>query len=224
MHVVVNIIITIVAYLLGAIPTSVWISRSFFKIDIRDYGSGNAGATNTFRVLGVKAGLIVFTVDILKGFLAVNLIHFTKYYIPHSGDYINIQLLLGIAAMIGHIFPIYVGFRGGKGVATLFGVICAISFYPTLIMAGVFFTTLILTRYVSLASMISGLSFPVLIIVVFKETTPALVIFSLIMAILMLFTHQKNIERLLAKEEKKANLPKIKKKKKESSEVIEETE
>lgn len=215
MHVIVNIVIIIVAYLLGSIPTSVWISRTFYNMDIRDHGSGNAGATNTFRVLGVKAGLVVFAVDILKGFGAVNLIHFTSYYIPDSGDYINIQLLLGIAAMIGHIFPIYVGFRGGKGVATLFGVICAISFYPTLIMAGVFFTTLILTRYVSLSSMISGLSFPVLIIVIFKETTPSLVIFSLIMAVLMLFTHQKNIERLLAKEEKKANLPKLKKKNKE---------
>ena len=211
MHIVVNIIITIVAYLLGSIPTSVWISRAFFDIDIREHGSGNAGATNTFRVLGVKAGLVVFAVDILKGFAAVNLIHFTNYYIPHSGDYINIQLLLGIAAMLGHIFPVYVGFKGGKGVATLFGVICAISLYPTLIMAGIFFTTLIITRYVSVSSMVSGLSFPVLIITVFKETTPSLVIFSLIMAILMLFTHQKNIERLLKKEEKKANL-KIKKK------------
>jgi len=218
MHIIVNIIIIIVAYLLGSIPTSVWISRSFYNIDIRDYGSGNAGATNTFRVLGVKAGIIVFFVDILKGFIAVNLIHFTKYYIPNSGDYINIQLLLGIAAMLGHIFPIYVGFKGGKGVATLFGVICAISFYPTLIMAGIFFITLILTRYVSLSSMISGLSFPVLIIVVFKETTPSLVIFSLIMAVLMLFTHQKNIERLLAKEEKKANLPKLKIKNKSGKE------
>jgi glycerol-3-phosphate acyltransferase PlsY len=219
MHIVVNIIITIVAYLLGSIPTSVWISRAFFNIDIREYGSGNAGATNTFRVLGVKAGIIVFIVDILKGFLAVNLIHFTKYYIPHSGDYINIQLLLGIAAMLGHIFPIYVGFKGGKGVATLFGVICAISFYPTLIMAGIFFLTLILTRYVSLSSMISGFSFPVLIIVIFKETTPTLVIFSLIMAVLMLFTHQKNIERLLRKEEKKANLPKLKKKNRQVKET-----
>jgi glycerol-3-phosphate acyltransferase PlsY len=218
MHIVVNIVITIVAYLLGSIPTSVWISRAFFDIDIREHGSGNAGATNTFRVLGVKAGIVVFIVDILKGFGAVNLIHFTNYYIPDSGDYINIQLLLGISAMIGHIFPIYVGFRGGKGVATLFGVICAISLYPTLIMAGVFLVTLIATRYVSLASMVSGLSFPVLIIVIFKETTPTLVIFSLIMAILMLFTHQKNIERLLAKEEKKANLPKIKKKKKDDDE------
>ena len=220
MHIVVNIIITIVAYLLGSIPTSVWISRAFFNIDIREYGSGNAGATNTFRVLGVKAGIIVFIVDILKGFIAVNLIHFTKYYIPHSGDYINIQLLLGIAAMLGHIFPIYVGFKGGKGVATLFGVICAISLYPTLIMAGIFFITLILTRYVSLSSMISGFSFPVLIIVIFKETTPTLVIFSLIMAVLMLFTHQKNIERLLRKEEKKANLPKLKKKNRQVKEAV----
>jgi len=214
MHIVVNIIITIVAYLLGSIPTSVWISRAFYNIDIRDFGSGNAGSTNTFRVLGVKAGIVVFIVDVVKGFVAVNLIHFTNYYIPHSGDYINIQLLLGIAAMLGHIFPIYVGFKGGKGVATLFGVICAISLYPTLIMAGIFVVTLVITRYVSLSSMVAGFSFPVLIIVIFKETTPTLVIFSLIMAILMLFTHQKNIERLLRKEEKKANLPKIKKKNK----------
>jgi len=210
MHIVVNILITILAYLLGSIPTSIWISRSFFNIDIRDYGSGNAGATNTFRVLGIKAGIVVFIVDILKGFLAVNLIYLTDYYIPDSGDYINIQLLLGIAAMLGHIFPIYAGFRGGKGVATLFGVICAISLYPTLIMAGIFVLTLVITRYVSLSSMISGLSFPVLIIVIFKETTPSLVIFSLIMAVLMLFTHQKNIERLLNKEEKKADFSKLK--------------
>ncbi|MDA3780608.1 MAG: glycerol-3-phosphate acyltransferase, partial [Bacteroidales bacterium] len=133
MQLIFNIIIIIVAYLLGSIPTSVWLGRYFYKLDIREHGSGNAGATNTFRVLGIKAGIIVFIVDILKGFVAVNLIHFTHYYIPHSGDYINIQLLLGIATIIGHIFPIYVGFRGGKGVATLFGVICAISLYPTLI-------------------------------------------------------------------------------------------
>ncbi|MDY6800907.1 MAG: glycerol-3-phosphate 1-O-acyltransferase PlsY [Bacteroidota bacterium] len=212
MHTVVNILIIILAYLLGSIPTSIWISRSFFNIDIRDYGSGNAGATNTFRVLGTKAGIVVFIVDILKGFLAVNLIYLTDYYIPDSGDYINIQLLLGIAAMLGHIFPIYAGFRGGKGVATLFGVICAISFYPTLIMAGIFVLTLVITRYVSLSSMVSGLSFPILIIVVFKETTSSLVIFSLIIAVLMLFTHQKNIERLLNKEEKKADFSKLKKK------------
>ncbi|MEE4196034.1 MAG: glycerol-3-phosphate 1-O-acyltransferase PlsY [Bacteroidales bacterium] len=217
MHIVVNILITILAYLLGSIPTSIWISRSFFNIDIRDYGSGNAGATNTFRVLGIKAGIVVFVVDILKGFLAVNLIYLTDYYIPDSGDYINIQLLLGIAAMLGHIFPLYAGFRGGKGVATLFGVICAISFYPTLIMAGIFVLTLVITRYVSLSSMISGLSFPVLIIVVFKETTTSLVIFSLIMAVLMLFTHQKNIERLLNKEEKKADFSKLKRKNRKKS-------
>jgi acyl phosphate:glycerol-3-phosphate acyltransferase len=222
MYIVVNILITILAYLLGSIPTSIWISRSFFNIDIRDYGSGNAGATNTFRVLGIKAGIVVFIVDILKGFLAVNLIYLTDYYIPDSGVYINIQLLLGIAAMLGHIFPIYAGFKGGKGVATLFGVICAISLYPTLIMAGIFVLTLVITRYVSLSSMISGLSFPVLIIVVFKETTPSLVIFSLIIAVLMLFTHQKNIERLLNKEEKKADFSKLKRKNRKNNNSEEE--
>ena len=223
MLIIYHIFVILLAYLLGSIPTSVWLGRAFYNKDIRDYGSGNAGATNTFRVLGVKAGIIVFVVDVLKGFLAVNLIHLTDFYIPKSGDYVTFQLFLGIAAMLGHIFPVYVGFRGGKGVATLFGVIAAISFYPTLIMAGIFVVTLVITKYVSLSSMIAGLTFPVLIIVVFKSTTSSLIIFSLIIAALLLFTHQKNIERLLKKEESKANL-KIRKKnsKKEGDEEEEE--
>ncbi|MBN1142883.1 MAG: glycerol-3-phosphate 1-O-acyltransferase PlsY [Bacteroidales bacterium] len=198
-----NIGILVLAYLIGSIPTSVWIGRSVFGIDVRERGSKNAGATNAMRVFGWKVGLTVLIVDMLKGWLAVNLIHLTNYYIPETGDFIEFQLLLGIAAILGHIFPVYVGFRGGKGVATLFGLILAINPEPTLLCVGIFIITLVVTKYVSLSSMVAGFAFPVMVIFVFKTTTPSLVIFSLIIAGLLLFTHQKNIERLLRREEKK---------------------
>jgi acyl phosphate:glycerol-3-phosphate acyltransferase len=200
-----NAVILIFAYLLGSVPNAVWIGRVFFNTDVREHGSKNAGSTNTIRVLGYKAGLPVLLLDILKGFLAVKLIYFTFYYIPATGEYINFQLLLGLAVIIGHIFPVFANFRGGKGVATLIGVIMAIDPISTLICIGVFMVTLILTKYVSLSSLIAGLSFPILVIVVFNTTTSSLVIFSLIVFVLLLFTHQKNIERLVRREESKAN-------------------
>ncbi len=203
MHIVVKIAVLILAYLIGSIPTSVWIGRRFFKIDIREHGSGNAGSTNATRILGWKTGIIVLLIDMFKGWLSVNLIHLTQYYTPETGNFITFQLMLGTAALLGHIFPIYVGFRGGKGVATLFGLVLAINPEPTLICTGIFVITLLITKYVSLSSMIAGFSFPILMIFVFKETTPALLVFSLIVSILLLLTHQKNIERLLRNQEKK---------------------
>lgn len=200
-----NAFILLLAYMVGSVPNSLWIGRLFFNMDVRDHGSKNAGSTNTIRLLGYKAGIPVLLLDILKGWLAVKLIYLTNYYIPATGDYINFQLLLGLAAIIGHIFPVFAGFRGGKGVATLIGVILAIDPLSTLICIGVFMVTLLITKYVSLSSMIAGISFPVLVIVVFKTTTPSLIIFSLIVFVLLLFTHQKNIERLARNEEKKAN-------------------
>lgn len=204
MPIVFIVIALLSAYLLGSVPSSVWIGKILYNIDIREHGSGNAGATNAIRVLGWKAGVPSLVFDILKGFAAVNFIHFTDYYIPDTGDFINIQLLLGIAALLGHIFPVYIGFKGGKGVATLVGVVMAIDPNPTLICAGIFILALIFTKYVSLSSMIAGFSFPIMVIFVFKTTTTSLVIFSLIIFVLLLFTHQKNIERLLRKEENKA--------------------
>lgn len=203
MHIVIQIAVLILAYLLGSIPTSVWIGKWFFDKDIREHGSGNAGATNAMRILGWKAGLFVLSFDMFKGWLAVNLIHLTQYYIPETGGFTTFQLMLGIAALLGHIFPVYVGFRGGKGVATLFGLILAINPEPTLICTGIFVATLIISKYVSLSSMLAGFTFPFMVIFVFKETTMSLVVFSLIIAVLLLFTHQKNIERLLNNKEKK---------------------
>jgi len=214
MSVIEHILVILIAYLLGSVPTSVWVGRVFYGKDIRDYGSGNAGASNTFRVLGKKAGIPVLIFDIFKGWAAVKLIFFTNLYLPGTGDYINLQLGLGVAALVGHIFPVYVGFKGGKGVATLFGAVIAIEPTTSMIAISIFIISLLVTKYVSLSSMVAGFSFPILIIVVFKETNISLVIFSMVIAILLLFTHQKNIERLLAREESKANL-KIKKRKAE---------
>lgn len=203
MAIVYNVAIILLAYLLGSVPTSIWVGKGFFDKDIREHGSKNAGSTNAIRILGWKAGIFVLIFDIFKGWLAVNLVHLTDYYIPETGNYINFQLLLGIAAIIGHIFPVYVGFRGGKGVATLLGFVLAIDPNTTLICIGVFIISLIITKYVSLSSMIAGFSFPIIVMFVFKTTTPSLILFSLIVSVLLLFTHQKNIERLIRREEHK---------------------
>ncbi len=196
----------VLAYLLGSIPTSVWIGKFFYGIDVREHGSGNAGSTNTFRVLGTKAGIPVFIIDVLKAFVATSLVMFMKHLVPGTRDYINVQLLLGASAVIGHIFPIYVGFKGGKGVASLLGVVLAIVPEAGLIALGIFTVTLLVFRYVSLGSLVAGVSFPILVIVVFKTTVTSLMLFSIIVAVLLLFTHQKNIQRLIRKEENKANL------------------
>ena len=195
----------IAAYIFGSIPNAVWIGKMLYGIDVREHGSKNAGATNTIRVLGWKAGLPVLALDILKGFLAVNLIRIYDLYVPGTKDFVNLQLLLGGFAVIGHIFPIFAGFKGGKGVASLFGIILAIVPLPTLIALGIFLVILFTTGYVSLSSIVSGVAFPFLIMFVFKTTIPSLIIFSLIVAILLLLTHQKNIERLIRKQESKAS-------------------
>jgi glycerol-3-phosphate acyltransferase PlsY len=199
------------AYLLGSIPTAVWIGKYFYRIDVREYGSGNAGATNTFRVLGKRAGVPVLLIDVLKGFAAVNLAYISNYT-PHSNQFINLQLVLGIASLIGHIFPIFASFRGGKGIATLLGIVLAVHMFAALIAIGIFIIVLLLSGYVSLGSMIAAVIFPFIVIGVFKETVPSLVIFSILIAIMVLITHQKNIERLLRREESKARI--IRKKKK----------
>jgi len=201
---ILTVLLFITAYLLGSIPNAVWIGRMLHGIDVREHGSKNAGATNTIRVLGWKAGLPVLLLDILKGFLAVNLVRIYDLYSPGTKDFVNIQLFLGALAVIGHVFPIFAGFKGGKGVASLFGIILAIVPLPTLLALVVFLVILFATGYVSLSSIIAGFSFPFLIMFVFKTTIPSLIVFSLIVAVLLLLTHQKNIERLLKREESKA--------------------
>jgi acyl phosphate:glycerol-3-phosphate acyltransferase len=199
-----NIISLILAYLVGSIPSAVWIGRTFYDIDVREYGSGNAGATNTFRVLGFKAGIVVLLMDIAKGFVA-------SYYIPKLladyplDEYINLQLACAIAALMGHIFPVYVGFRGGKGVATMLGILIGVHPAAAAVCAGVFLLMFLTTRYVSLSSMTAGITFPVVIMVFYSSNTN-INLFSLAVAIMVLITHQRNIERLMSREESKVNL------------------
>jgi glycerol-3-phosphate acyltransferase PlsY len=154
-----NILLLLLAYLIGAIPFSVIAGKVLKGIDVREYGSGNAGATNTFRVLGKKAGIPVLLLDVFKGFLAVDLVWFTSY-VPSTEIYINLQLAFGIAAVLGHVFPIYAGFRGGKGVATLLGFMIGVFPEAALISIIVFVITLLFSKYVSLSSIFAGLFFP----------------------------------------------------------------
>ena len=116
-----ELLLILLAYLIGSIPTSVWVSKRFFNIDIRDYGSGNAGATNVYRVLGSRWGTFVMLMDMLKGVLAVQLAWLLPEYLDAEIQFQNLQTGLGMAAVLGHIFPIWAGFRGGKGVATILG-------------------------------------------------------------------------------------------------------
>lgn len=198
-----EILLLIMAYLIGSIPTSVWVSRYFFDIDIRDFGSGNAGATNTFRVLGAKAGSFVFLFDFLKGFVAVDLAYLVANYQHSSISLTNFQIGLGIFAVIGHIFPIWANFRGGKGIATLFGMILAIQPMVALCLIGVFVAMLFATQYVSLSSITASLAFPILILFIFREPEFMYKIFAIATAILVVLSHHKNISRLVAGNENK---------------------
>ena len=194
---VTNITALILAYLIGSIPSAVWIGRRFYNIDVREYGSGNAGATNTFRVLGKKAGTVVLLMDIAKGFLAVKLVTIFGNYPQESQQYVNFKLVLGVCGLLGHIFPVYVGFRGGKGVATLLGIISAVHPLAAIVCAGIFSIMLAASSYVSLSSMTAAITYPIIIMFVFHENIATVNIFAMAIAILVLITHQKNIERLL---------------------------
>lgn len=198
-----ELLLIVLAYLIGSIPTAVWVSRYFFDIDIRDYGSGNAGATNTYRVLGPKWGTYVMIVDMLKAIVAVKL----AFFLPDAHEYelylINLQIGLGLAAVVGHIFPIWANFRGGKGVASLFGMVLGIQPNVALCCVGIFIVVLFLTRWVSLSSILASIAFPVFILLIFNEPEHLYRIFAVIVALAVVFTHQKNIGRLLKGNESK---------------------
>ena len=200
------ILLAVAAYLLGSIPSSVWVGRALFEVDVRDYGSGNAGATNTFRVLGTETGIIVLLLDIIKGITATSLVLFLPEVLPESEQFINLQLLFGICAVVGHIFPLFAQFKGGKGIATLFGMLIAIHYALALVCLGLFVLVLFLTRYVSLSSILAAISFPLFTIFVFKRDEPLFIAFGIAAALLVVLTHQKNIKRLINGEESKAKL------------------
>lgn len=196
-------LLIILAYCIGSIPTAVWVSKYYFGIDIREYGSGNAGATNTFRVLGSKWGTLVMVIDVLKGLAAVKLALLLPYYIENDLALTNFQIGLGMAAVLGHIFPIWAQFKGGKGVATLFGLVIGISPWTALCCSGIFLLVLYLTRFVSLSSILASIAFPIFILVIFNVDNHAYRVFAIVVALLVILTHQKNISRLLKGSESK---------------------
>lgn len=179
------IIMIIIGYLLGSIPSGVWIGKYFFNKDIRNYGSGNMGTTNTFRVLGKKAGITVLLLDMLKGSLTALLPFF-------FGVHVN-ALLIGLSAILGHAFPIFAGFKGGKAVATSVGVLLVYNPLFFVIAWAFFLTTLYLTSMVSVASMVG---FTLLSIVSFFFQDRLLTTVALVLTIFVFIRHWSNIERI----------------------------
>jgi glycerol-3-phosphate acyltransferase PlsY len=197
------LIIFILAYLLGSIPTAVWTGKLFHNIDVRQHGSGNAGATNVIRVLGWTTGIPVLLIDLAKGWTAAMLPFFFNAAQQGSSLLVNLQIFAGLIAIIGHIFPVLAGFRGGKGVATVFGMLLAIQPLLTIYCIGVFLAVLLLTGIVSVSSMLAGLAFPLFLFVFFDTPSVIFKTFSVFVTVALLITHRKNIRRLLKGEEPK---------------------
>jgi acyl phosphate:glycerol-3-phosphate acyltransferase len=191
------------AYLLGSVASAVWIGKMLYGIDVRQHGSGNAGATNVIRVLGYKAGIPVMLFDVFKGWLAVQI----AVWIPIPGlsteMMIYIRIAMALAAVLGHVFPVFAGFKGGKGVGTIAGV--GISLFPLaiLLVLVVFIVVLAITHFVSLSSILASLAFPLVVWFVLGIRHPGLVGLSLMVAVFIPVTHRKNIARLLKGEERK---------------------
>ncbi|MFQ3333023.1 MAG: glycerol-3-phosphate acyltransferase PlsY [Flavobacteriales bacterium] len=202
------ILFILLAYLTGAFPSAVWVGKTFYKIDVREFGSGNAGATNTFRVLGKKAGIPVLFMDIFKGWLAVNYLNFLSEIPSAIESQFEIQLVFGIAAVIGHLFPVYTGFRGGKGIATMMGLLIGLHSLAAVCAFGVFVVVFLYSKYVSLGSVLASLAFPIIVILFLNSTNSSLNLFAIFVPILSLITHQKNIERLVRGEETKVKFGK----------------
>jgi len=204
----------IIAYLIGSIPTALLISNKFFGIDIREYGSGNMGATNAFRILGPKYGTIIMILDILKGMLAVSLFYLLPYYLSNELERTNFMMALGLSAVMGHIFPIFANFKGGKGVATLLGMLIAVQPIVAICCVVVFLIVLYFTRYVSLSSILGAIMLPISVLWIWNEHELSYRIFALLVAFIVLITHQKNIGRLIKGDESRIPILKYRDRKK----------
>ena len=197
------------AYFLGSIPSAVWIGKSFYGVDVREKGSKNAGTTNTIRVLGLLPGLFVLGIDVFKGWLAVYLAKFFGSSLAEMNhDYIvYYQLVIGIFAVIGHALPIFARFKGGKGVATMLGVVIGLFDKIIPLVLAVFVIVFILTHYISVSSMSAAVSFPVFYstcsIWLHYNINTVQLCFSVVVALFILWTHRKNIKRLIHHEEPK---------------------
>ena len=200
------VLFPIIAYLLGSIPTAVWVGLKFYGVDVREHGSNNAGATNTFRVLGKIPGIIVLLIDIIKGALAVTLpLMFLSNQLEYN-SLINVQLICGITAIVGHIFPLFANFNGGKGVATSLGVVVGIHPPTALVCIGLFLIFFLVTQMVSVGALIAAVAFPLVLHFIFGNDNVWLTTFSIILSVAVIFAHRQNIKRLVNGEENKMNL------------------
>lgn len=200
------LILIVISYLLGSFPTAVWVGKIFHGIDIREHGSNNAGATNTFRVLGNSWGWIVLIIDISKGYIAATMpLILESFYLGFKDEVLIYQLIASFCVILGHVFPVFANFRGGKGVATTLGIILAINLDTALISLAIFLIIFMLTSYVSLGAIIASVVFPFISFFGMKEDARIMIIFSILVSLIVLFSHRKNINRLMRGEENKMN-------------------
>lgn len=215
-------IIIILSYLIGSIPTSIIISKAAKGIDIRNHGSGNAGGTNVLRVLGWKHGFLVILLDVLKGILVVVLVARLHYgpmpfeNVTPFDDFTLVQIIAGISAVIGHIWTIFAGFKGGKGIATALGMLLMIITIDMLIALGIFVIVVTISRYVSLGSLIGAVTVPLSLVIrenVFHvdiQGYHTILPFIIAVSLLVIYTHRKNVVRILNGSENKLNFNKKK--------------
>lgn len=194
----------ILSYLLGSIPTAVWIGKSYYGLDIREHGSKNAGATNTFRVLGKKPGIIVLLIDVLKGVTAT-LIPVLLLKALEVDEVVKVQIGSAFLAVLGHLFPVFAGFRGGKGVATSLGVVIGILPLAAAISMIIFLIVFLSTRFVSLGAITAALFFPFILKFAVGTDSVWLLSFGVVVSSMVIVAHRKNIKRLLKGEENKMN-------------------
>jgi glycerol-3-phosphate acyltransferase PlsY len=205
------VVLSIVGYLIGSIPTAYWLGKRFYGIDIREHGSKNSGATNTFRVLGKKLGWLVLIIDVVKGTIAASLpLFFNSFFLGYKDEQLILQLTTSFSAVFGHVFPIFADFRGGKGVATSLGIVFGINPLAALICLLIFLIVFITSRFVSLGAICTSLMFPIVSYYVVGEDARIMIVFTIILSTLVIVAHRKNIARLLRGEENKMNLLKRK--------------
>lgn len=212
------IIIVILSYLVGSIPTSIIMSKAVKGIDIRKHGSGNAGGTNVFRVLGWKYGVATILLDAFKGVIAVVFIarlYLGDFPFPNAtpfDDFTLVQIIAGLSAVVGHIWTVFADFKGGKGIATSLGFLIAIITVDMLLALAVFFVVVTVSRYVSLGSIVAATSVPLIMIIrenVFQvdiQGYHTILPFAILLALLVMYTHRANIGRLLKGNESQINI------------------
>ena len=217
------IVITILSYLVGSIPTSILVTRKVAGIDIRKHGSGNAGGTNVFRVIGWKFGILVILLDALKGALAVILIarlYLGSFPFPNAtpfDDFTLVQIIAGLAAVLGHIWTVFANFKGGKGIATGLGVLITLITVDMLLAIGVFAIVVYLSKYISLGSITAAVSIPLIMVIrenIFHadiNSYGTILPLAIVLAVLVIYTHRNNIIRVYNGNENRVSLAKKKK-------------